>query len=122
MALATLYMPQYINQGHRPHPTHVPFLGANCLPSPTTAGRLDTSIFFLRSNNSRFPGSSYPSLTICSGSIVAQSEGTAAGESGSPFSHNFRWGVGAEQGPRETMEDVTHVVTDGCCGFFFASK
>jgi hypothetical protein len=53
--------------------------------------------------------------------VVAPSEGAAAGESGSPYSLQFRWGVGAEQGPRDTMEDVTQVVTDGCCGFFFAS-
>lgn len=110
-----------MTQVHGPHPTHVPFLGANCLPSPTTAGRHQTSFLSLRTNNSSLPGSSYASLTICSASTVVPNEGTAAGESGSPCSLKFRFGVGTEQGPRDTMEDVTQVVTDGCCGFFFAS-
>lgn len=114
-------MPQHRTQGYRPHPTHVPFLGANCLPLPPTASRDYASFLPLRNNISRLPGSSHPSLTICSASIVVSDEGTAAGESGSPFAFKFRWGVGAEQGPRDSMEDVTHVVADGCCGFLFAS-
>ncbi|KAL4541917.1 hypothetical protein Ndes2526B_g06412 [Nannochloris sp. 'desiccata'] len=121
MASSTLCIPQFMTQVHGPHPTHVPFLGANCLPSPTTAGRHQTSFLSLRTNNSSLPGSSYASLTICSASTVVPNEGTAAGESGSPCSLKFRFGVGTEQGPRDTMEDVTQVVTDGCCGFFFAS-
>lgn len=120
MASPTLYMSQYTTHGHKPHSTHVPFLGASCLPSPTTCRHHPPSFPFFR-NNSGFPGTNHPSLTVCSASVAVSNEGTAAGESGSPYSLQFRWGVGAEQGPRDTMEDVTQVVTDGCCGFLYAS-
>jgi serine/threonine protein phosphatase PrpC len=40
---------------------------------------------------------------------------------GPPSAAALRHGVGAQQGPRETMEDVTQVVEAGHCGFLFAT-
>jgi len=34
----------------------------------------------------------------------------------------LRFGIGAVQGPRETMEDVVQVIERGRCNFLFASK
>lgn len=34
---------------------------------------------------------------------------------------SVRYGIVTSQGPRETMEDVAHVVEKGPCGFLFAS-
>lgn len=34
----------------------------------------------------------------------------------------LRYGVAAEQGPREDMEDIIQVIPDAHCGFLFASK
>jgi hypothetical protein len=123
MASSTLHMPQYITPGHRSHPTQLPFLGPNSFSSPPATGHHHhhpSSLLSLR-NNPSFANTSYPSSTVCSATVVAPNEGTSAEGSPTPYSLQFRWGVGAEQGPRDTMEDVTQVVTDGCCGFFFAS-
>lgn len=38
------------------------------------------------------------------------------------YKENLRWGTAEQQGPRESMEDAVHVVENGRCGFFFASK
>lgn len=67
--------------------------------------------------------SSPPLLNVCSASTVASQEGATSEEAGSFPSAvpHLRWGVGAEQGPREAMEDVVQVVPNGKCGFFFAS-
>ena len=69
-------------------------------------------------------GPSRTLVTVCSASSVASTEGSAFGEAGLPpvpIPH-LRWGASAEQGPRESMEDVTQIVPNARCGFFFASK
>jgi hypothetical protein len=38
------------------------------------------------------------------------------------YKESLRWGTAEQQGPRESMEDAVHVVENGRCGFFFASK
>lgn len=35
--------------------------------------------------------------------------------------NRLRFGSACSQGPRETMEDVVHIIENGPCGFFFAS-
>ena len=71
----------------------------------------------------RSPASTHPLLGVCAASTVTSQEGATSDDFAplpNPVPH-LRWGVGAEQGPRETMEDVIQVVPDGRCGFFFAS-
>lgn len=63
----------------------------------------------------------------CMASTASSSSEPAAIEAAPPPGQDgsepvvLRYGVGAEQGPRESMEDVTQVVEHGRCGFLYAT-
>lgn len=51
----------------------------------------------------------------------SQSSNTPTNEVSESPPNIIRYGIAAEQGPRDTMEDVTEVIEKGKCGFLFAS-
>jgi len=57
----------------------------------------------------------------CSGSCHATSEDRVDVAAPQTGESRVRYGSACSQGPRETMEDVVHIIENGPCGFFFAS-
>lgn len=114
MSLASLTWPRNVTQVSRLGLPPSAFFGPAC-PCQGFNPRLLGA--------TRSPTSTHPLLNVCSASVVTSHEGATSDETDpfpSPVPH-LRWGVGAEQGPRETMEDVVQVVPNGKCGFFFAT-